>query len=192
MYTQEEILEILKEKEVLLSGHFLLTSGRHAAYYMQCARILQYPEIAGKLCEQLAGYFATEKIDVVAGPAMGAIIIAYEAARALGVKSVFAERENGVMSLRRGFSVKPGDRVLVVEDVVTTGGSVKEVVALMRELGADVVGAGVFVDRSNGKADLGVPLKALVSLEIESFDPANCPLCAEGKQPAVKPGSRNA
>ena len=192
MYTQEEILEILKEKEVLLSGHFLLTSGRHAAYYMQCARILQYPEIAGKLCEQLAGYFAAEKIDVVAGPAMGAIIIAYEAARALGVKSVFAERENGVMSLRRGFSVKPGDRVLVVEDVVTTGGSVKEVVALMRELGADVVGVGVFVDRSNGKADLGVPLKALVSLEIESFDPANCPLCAEGKQPAVKPGSRNA
>lgn len=192
MYAQEEILEILKEKEVLLSGHFRLTSGRHAAYYIQCARILQYPEIAGKLCEQLAGYFAAEKIDVVTGPAMGAIIIAYETARALGVKTVFAERDNGVMTLRRGFSVKPGDRVLVVEDVVTTGGSVKEVIDLMREMGADVVGAGVFVDRSNGKADLGVPLKALVSLEIESFDPANCPLCAEGKLPAIKPGSRDA
>jgi orotate phosphoribosyltransferase len=191
MYSQEEILQIFKDKDVLLTGHFRLTSGRHAAYYMQCARILQYPEIAGKLCEQLASYHANQKIDVVAGPAMGAIIIAYEVARALGVKSVFTERENSAMALRRGFTVKPGDRVLVVEDVVTTGGSVKEVIALMRELGAEVVGAGVFVDRSAGQVDLGVPLKALVSLEIESYDPDNCPLCVEGKLPAIKPGSRN-
>ncbi len=191
MYTREEILHILEEKEVLLSGHFKLTSGRHAAYYMQCARLLQYPEIAGPLCEQLASYFAGQGITVVVGPAIGAISLSYEIARALGVKSVFAERENGVMTLRRGFSVSPDDKVLVVEDVVTTGGSVKEVIALMREIGADIAGAAVLVDRSAGKIDLGVPLRSLVSLEIESFDEAECPLCKEGKTPAIKPGSRS-
>lgn len=190
MYSQAEILEIFKKKEVLLTGHFRLTSGRHAQYYMQCARLLQYPEVAGPLCSQLAQYFADQKISVVVGPATGAIIIAYEAARALGAKALFTERENGAMTLRRGFSVEPGDRVLVVEDVVTTGGSVQEVIELMRKIGAEVVGTGVLIDRSGGKIDFGVPLRSLIAMEIESFAPENCPLCEEGKIPVVKPGSR--
>lgn len=190
MYTQEQVLEIFKEKDVLQHGHFRLTSGRHAAYYMQCAKLLQYPEVAGPLCAQIAAQFVNQGISIVAGPALGAVIIAYEAARELKVKAVFAERENGIMALRRGFSVQPGDRVLVVEDVVTTGGSVREVIELLNELGAEVVGVGVLVDRSNGKTDFGVPLKALVTIEIDSFEPEACPLCAEGKLPVVKPGSR--
>ncbi len=191
MYSREQILQIFKDKEVLLSGHFRLTSGRHAAYYMQCARLLQYPDVAGPLCEQMASNFADQGVTVVVGPAIGAIPLSYEVARALGVKSIFAERENGVMTLRRGFEVSAQDRVLVVEDVITTGGSVKEVIDLMRAQGATVVGVGVLVDRSNGKIDFGVPLSSLLSLEIESFAPEDCPLCAEGKIPVVKPGSRS-
>ena len=191
MYSREQILQIFKDKEVLLSGHFRLTSGRHAAYYMQCARVLQYPDVAGPLCEQMASNFADQGVTVVVGPAIGAIPLSYEVARALGVKSIFAERENGVMTLRRGFEVSAQDRVLVVEDVITTGGSVKEVIDLMRAQGATVVGVGVLVDRSNGKIDFGVPLSSLLSLEIESFAPEDCPLCAEGKIPVVKPGSRS-
>lgn len=190
MYSKEQILDIFREKEVLLTGHFKLTSGRHAGHYMQCARLLQYPDIVEPLCAQLASSFKDQGITVVAGPAIGAISLSYEMARALGVKSVFAEREDGKMTLRRGFSVTPQDKVLVVEDVVTTGGSVKEVIALMQELGAEVVGAAVLVDRSAGTVNLGVPLSALVSIEIESFDEADCPLCKEGKLPAIKPGSR--
>lgn len=190
MYTEEEILDIFKEKGVLLSGHFLLTSGRHAAYYMQCAQLLQYPDIAGPLCEQLAGNFAGQGINVVVGPAIGAISLSYEIARALGVRSVFAERENGKMTLRRGFEISPEDKVLIVEDVVTTGGSVKEVIALMQEIGAEIAGVAVLVDRSAGKTDLGIPMQALVSLEIESYDEQDCPLCREGKIPSIKPGSR--
>lgn len=191
MYSREQILQIFKDKEVLLSGHFRLTSGRHAAYYMQCARLLQYPDVAGPLCEQMASNFADQGVTVVVGPAIGAIPLSYEVARSLGVKSIFAERENGVMTLRRGFEVSAQDRVLVVEDVITTGGSVKEVIDLMRAQGATVVGVGVLVDRSNGKIDFGVPLSSLLSLEIESFAPEDCPLCAEGKIPVVKPGSRS-
>lgn len=191
MYSREQILQIFKDKEVLLSGHFRLTSGRHAAYYMQCARLLQYPDVAGPLCEQMASNFADQGVTVVVGPAIGAIPLSYEVARALGVKSIFAERENGAMTLRRGFEVSAQDRVLVVEDVITTGGSVKEVIDLMRAQGATVVGVGVLVDRSNGKIDFGVPLSSLLSLEIESFAPEDCPLCAEGKIPVVKPGSRS-
>ncbi len=188
--SQEEILKIFKEKEVLLEGHFKLTSGRHAAYYMQCAKLLQYPEVAGPLLEQLASYFKDQNVTVVAGPATGAIIISYEVARALGVKSVFSERENGQMCFRRGFEIHPEDRVLVVEDVITTGGSTKEVIAAVRALGATVVGAGCIVDRSGGTVDLGVELKPLVSLQIESYPPEDCPLCKAGMAPAIKPGSR--
>lgn len=190
MYTSDQILTILKEKDALLEGHFRLTSGRHAGYYMQCAKLLQYPETAGVLCEQMAKMFADQGITIVIGPATGAIIIAYEAARALGVKALFTERENGVMSLRRGFVIQPTDKVLVVEDVVTTGGSVKEVIDVVKSFGAEVVGVGILVDRTNGKIDFGVPLKALVSIEIESFEPEECPICREGKLPLVKPGSR--
>jgi len=179
----------MRERDVLLEGHFRLTSGRHAAQYMQCAKLLQYPDIAGPFCAQLASYFANDGVTVVAGPAMGAIIIAYEAARALNVRSVFCERESGVMTLRRGLQIKPDDRVLVVEDVITTGGSSKEVVEMAQKMGATVVGVGVIVDRSGGKLDMELPLKALASMEIESFLPEDCPLCAQGLA-VIKPGSR--
>lgn len=189
MYTQEQILQIMRDREVLLEGHFRLTSGRHAAYYMQCAKLLQYPDVAGPLCAQLASYFAGQGITVVAGPAMGAILVAYEVARALNVRNVFCEREGGEMTLRRGLQILPTDKVLVVEDVVTTGGSSKEVIDLVRSRGAEVAGLGVIVDRTGGKLDVGLPLKSLVSLEIESFAPDGCPLCAKGL-PVIKPGSR--
>ena len=191
MYSSEEILEIFKEKEVLLTGHFRLTSGRHAGYYMQCARLLQYPETAGPLIDQLVQKFADDNVTIVIGPAIGAIPMAYEAARSLKAKALFAERENGAMTLRRGFAIEPSDRVLVVEDVITTGGSVKEVIELVKSTGATIVGAAVIVDRSAGKIDLGVPLTSLVSLEIESYDANDCPICAQGKLPVIKPGSRS-
>ncbi|MCL1874348.1 MAG: orotate phosphoribosyltransferase [Clostridiales bacterium] len=189
MYTQEDILAIMKEREVLLEGHFLLSSGRHGDRYLQCARLLQYPEVAAPLCAQLAAMFADEGITVVAGPATGAIILAYEVARALGVKAVFSERDNGVMTFRRGFVVKPEDRVLVVEDVITTGGSSKEVIAALNKIGSAIVGVAAIADRSGGRTDFGVPFKALVSLDIKSFLPEECPLCRQGV-PVVKPGSR--
>jgi orotate phosphoribosyltransferase len=186
--TKEKALQIFKETGVMLEGHFLLTSGRHSDRYMQCARLFQYPGLSEEFSKEIAGRF--EGIDLVAGPAVGGIILAYEVARQLGVPNVFAERENGVMTLRRGFSVPEGARVLVVEDVVTTGGSVKEVMELMRRLGGEVAGVGSIVDRSDGKADFGVPFHAVVSMEVKSYTLGECPLCMAGI-PAVKPGSRS-
>lgn len=189
MLTRDEALEIFTKSQALLTGHFRLTSGRHSSQYMQCAQVLQYPEYAAKLCADLAEKFAGTAIDLVVGPAMGGIIVAYEVGRALGVKTFFTEREQGVMSLRRGFTINPGEKVLVVEDVVTTGGSVKEVIDVVREKGGEVVGVGVLVDRSNGKVDFGVKTEAILSMEIQSYDPEECPLCKQGL-PVVKPGSR--
>ncbi|PKM81698.1 MAG: orotate phosphoribosyltransferase [Firmicutes bacterium HGW-Firmicutes-14] len=189
MLTREEAVEIFTKSGALLTGHFRLTSGRHSGQYMQCAQVLQYPESAAKLCEHLAGKFAGTDIDTVIGPALGGIIVSYEVGRALGVRTLFTEREQGVMSLRRGFVIDPGEKILVVEDVVTTGGSVKEVIDVVREKGGEVIGVGVLVDRSNGKADFGVRTESVLKLEIESFDPEECPLCKQGI-PVVKPGSR--
>jgi len=189
MMTKEEIIEIFKEKEVMLEGHFLLTSGRHSDKYMQCAKLFQYADVSEKICAQLAEQFKDKEIDLVVGPAIGGIIMSYEMGRQLGVKNIFAERENGAMTLRRGFTVEPGTKVLVVEDVVTTGGSVKEVIALLQGMGADVVGVGSVVDRSNGKVDFGIDYRAVLSMEVISFEPDECPLCKQGI-PAVKPGSR--
>ncbi len=189
MLTHDEAIEIFIKANALLTGHFRLTSGRHSAKYMQCAQVLQYPQYASVLCDSLAEKFKGTQIDLVVGPAMGGIIVAYEVGRALGVKTFFTERENGAMALRRGFTINPGEKVLVVEDVVTTGGSVKEVIDVVREKGGEVVGVGVLVDRSAGKADFGVPTQSIVQLEIESYDPEECPLCKEGI-PVVKPGSR--
>ncbi len=186
---QTEILEILRETGVLMEGHFRLTSGRHSGRYLQCAQVLQYPKYSEIIGKEIASRFAHEKIDTVIGPALGGVIIAYEVARALGVKSLFTEREDGKMRMRRGFHVNEGERVLVVEDVVTTGGSVNEVMEILVEQGAHVVGVGVIVDRSNGKVNFGVPMHSLVSLDIESYSPAECPLCQQGL-PLVKPGSR--
>jgi orotate phosphoribosyltransferase len=186
--TREEILTVFRETGVMLEGHFQLTSGRHSDKYMQCARLFQYPDIAEKFAKELAGKF--NGIDMVAGPALGGIIIAYEVSRQLKVKNVFAERENGAMTLRRGFEIPQGARVLVVEDVVTTGGSVMEVMELVRSVGGEISGVGCIVDRSNGKVDFGVPFAAVLSMEVESWEADKCPLCREG-WPVVKPGSRS-
>jgi orotate phosphoribosyltransferase len=184
-----DVLEIFKQSGALLQGHFRLTSGKHSAQYMQCAQVLQYPHLAAQLGAELAKAWQGQGIRTVIGPAMGGIIVAHEVAGALGVRALFTERENGVMILRRGFSLSPGEKVLVVEDVITTGGSVREVLAVVRELGAEPVGVGVLVDRSGGKQSFGVPLTSLLQLNIEAFEPEQCRLCAEGI-PVVKPGSR--
>ncbi|MDD5017144.1 MAG: orotate phosphoribosyltransferase [Eubacteriales bacterium] len=186
--TREKILKIFKDTGVMLEGHFLLTSGRHSDRYMQCAKLFQNAQISGMFAKELADKFSG--IDLVAGPAVGGIILAYEVSRQLAVPNIFAERENGEMTFRRGFRVPKGARVLVVEDVVTTGGSVKEVIALVNKSGAEAVGVGSIVDRSNGKVDFGVPFEAVLCMEVVSYTPEECPLCKSGV-PAVKPGSRN-
>ncbi|MBE7021399.1 MAG: orotate phosphoribosyltransferase [Ruminococcaceae bacterium] len=188
---REKVLEILKEAGVLLEGHFLLTSGKHSNRYLQCAKIFKNTKYSEILCKDLAEQFKDKNVDVVIGPAMGAVIMSYEVSRHLGVPNFFTERENGEMALRRGFEVKKGDRILVVEDVITTGGSVKEVIKLVTEMGGEVVGVGSIVDRSNGKADFGVPFSSVIKIDVEAYEPDNCPLCKEGKTPAYKPGSRN-
>jgi len=183
----QEILDIFKQTGVMLEGHFQLTSGRHSNWYMQCAKLFQYPEIAERFAKELAAKFSG--VDLVAGPAVGGIILAYEVSRQLKVPNIFAERENGVMTFRRGFTVPQGARVLVVEDVVTTGGSVKEVIELVRSLGGEPVGIGSIVDRSSGAVDFGMPFHAVLSMEVVSYPPEDCPLCKQGSV-AVKPGSR--
>lgn len=186
---RERILEIFKETGVLMEGHFLLSSGRHSAKYLQCAKIFQYPKYSEEVSKALAEKFLDDKIDIVIGPAIGGIILSYEVGRILNKKTIFAERENGVMSLRRGFTIEPGSKVLVVEDVVTTGGSVKEVIELVKNNGAEVIGVGSIVDRSGGKVDFGVKFRSVISLEVESYEPAECPLCKKNI-PFIKPGSR--
>lgn len=189
MLSHQEIEKMFIDSEALLQGHFKLTSGRHSDRYIQCAQVLQYPEYTSRLCGELARRYKAEEVDLVVGPAMGGIIVAYEVARQLGVKAIFTERENNLMTLRRGFTVKPGQRVLVVEDVITTGGSVKEVIDLVKNLNGTLVGVAVLVDRSAGKVDLGVRTESLLSLEVESYEAEECPLCKENI-PLVKPGSR--
>ncbi len=186
---KDEIIAIFKENGAMLEGHFLLTSGRHSNRYLQCALVLQNPATAEKLCRELIKKIPGERPDMVIGPALGGVTLAYEMARQLSVQALFAERENGVMTLRRGFGIPPGKKVLVVEDVVTTGGSVREVIKVVEELGGKVVGAASLVDRSNGKVDFGCPFYSLLPLEVVSYLPEECPLCKEGLS-LVKPGSR--
>ncbi len=179
--TAEEAIKIFKDTGVLMDGHFLLTSGKHSPKFLQCSQVLQRPEATGPLGRAVAGFFAGERVETVIGPAMGGVILAYETARALGARAIYAEKgEGGGFVLRRGFSLRPGERVLLVEDAVTTGGSVKQVLALVVKLGAVPVGIGALVDRSGGKVDLGVPLKAVAAMEVEAYDPADCPLCRAG------------
>jgi len=186
LVTEEEILRLLRETGVIMEGHFRLTSGRHSPTFLQCSRVLQYPQHAEALCRQLAAPFAGSGVQGVIGPAVGGIILAYETARALGVRAVFAEREEGRMRLRRGFTISPGERFLVVEDAVTTGGSVNEVLELLAECKARAVGVAVLVDRSGGKVGFGVPQVALVTMDVPSYSPAECPLCRAGV-PLVNP-----
>ncbi len=174
-----------------LKGHFRLTSGLHSPEYLQCAKVLQYPhhaaELGRTLSEQLAAY---GPVSVVVSPAMGGLIIGHEVARSLGVRHIFTERDtDGQMTFRRGFAVEPGDTVVVIEDVITTGGSTKEVIELLQKEGATVKAAGSIVDRSGGEANVGVPRVALATLTVTAWDPAECPLCKEGL-PVTKPGSR--
>lgn len=187
--TQDEVLEIYKKTGALLTGHFLLSSGLHSEQYLQSALVLQLPDIATKLCAGLAGHFKDKKIEAVIAPALGGVFVSHETARALGVRALFAERVNGELTLRRGFTIKPGERVLVVEDVITTGKSTKETIEVVKKAGGVVVAAGSLVDRSGGKADLGVPCRSLVTLNVPAYTPEACPLCKAGSAP-VKPGSR--
>lgn len=187
--TKDEVLDIFRQSNALLEGHFRLTSGRHSNRYMQCAQVLQYPNHTAKLCSVIADAYKDKNVDVVIGPAMGGIIVAYEVGSQLGVRSIFTERENGAMTLRRNFDIQPGEKVLVVEDVVTTGGSVMEVIDVVKAKGGDIVGVGVLVDRSNGTVDFGYPLVPVLSMEVVSYEADECPLCKEGL-PVVKPGSR--
>jgi orotate phosphoribosyltransferase len=189
METQEKTSRILEKVNALQTGHFRLSSGRHSDKYMQCAKLFEHPALSAELCSELAERFSD--IDFVAGPAIGGIIIAYEVARALGVRSIFAEREDGRMTLRRGFSVSPGERALVVEDVVTTGGSVMDVIGVLREMEAEIAGVGAVVDRSGGTAGFGVPFFPLMVLDASSWEESECPLCRQGV-PVIKPGSRKA
>lgn len=194
MSKQDQVLQAFEETGAYLRGHFRLTSGLHSQEYMQCALVLQHPAIAERLGRQLASELLTltseSKIDVVASPAVGGLIIGHEVARATGARFVFTERDaQGKMTLRRGFHVQPGERVLVVEDVITTGGSTREVIEVMQAQGAEVLGAGSIIDRSGGSATLQVPRVALATVSVVTYPDADCPMCAAG-QPVQKPGSR--
>jgi len=190
MQNDEEILNIFRQCSALLEGHFLLSSGLHSEKYLQCALVLQHPDIATELCFKLGSNFRSEKVDFVIAPALGGIIVAQEVAKALGVRAMFAERVDGKLTLRRGFAIKEGERAIVVEDVITTGGSTKETMRVVTEAGGIVVAAGSLIDRGGGKTDLGVPYTSLVTLSIDTYQPKDCPLCKKGIE-VVKPGSRN-
>ena len=183
------ILEFFKEKGALLEGHFLLSSGLHSSIYLQCALALQQPIDAARFGSDIAGQFDGEAIDTVASPAIGGLVIGFAVAQALGVRFIWTERQNGAMALRRGFTVKKGERILVVEDVITTGGSTRECIAALEEAGGVVVGAASIVDRSNGSADVGVLRVELVRLDVPTYSSDDCPMCAQGTA-ATKPGSR--
>jgi orotate phosphoribosyltransferase len=187
--TQDEVLDIYQKTGALLTGHFLLSSGLHSERYLQSALVLQQPDIATRLCAALAEHFRNSAIEAVIAPALGGVFVSHETARALGVRALFAERVNGELTLRRGFFIKPGERLLVVEDVITTGKSTRETIEVVKKAGGVAVAAASLVDRSGGKAELGVPYKALVTLEVPSFTAEACPLCKAGSAP-IKPGSR--
>ena len=185
---EKQVYNLFREKAALLEGHFLLSSGLHSPMYLQCAKLLQYPDIAKELCSQLAANFK-ERIDVVISPAVGGIIVGQEVARALKARAIFAERTEDKMTLKRGFELKKGENVLAVEDVVTTGGSLNEIIQLTKEKGCNIIGAGMLVDRSGGQAQFGVKKVALLTLEIKNYPKESCPLCKKGT-PLVYLGSR--
>lgn len=189
--TNDDVLEMFRRLGALLEGHFRLTSGLHSSGYLQCARVLQHPAEAERCAAAIAERVRELGADVVLSPAIGGIVIGHEVARALGARAIFAERQDGALTLRRGFAFAPGDKVLVVEDVITTGGSTRETIEVARAAGGRVVGAASIIDRSGGHQQLGVTYHALAAVTLPLYDPAECPLCAAGT-PAVKPGSRGA
>jgi len=191
----DRVLDLFEQTGAYLRGHFRLTSGLHSGSYLQSALVLQHPRHAERLGRELARMLsglAQEKVSLVISPALGGLIIGHETARALGVRFLFAERDaDRRMSLRRGFSIGAGERAFIVEDVITTGGSTKEVIDIVRAAGGIAVAAGSIIDRSGGAVDLGIPRVALETLTVEAFDPAQCPMCRRG-EPVTKPGSRPA
>jgi orotate phosphoribosyltransferase len=189
---EHAVEQIFRASGAVLDGHFLLTSGRHSPAYWEKFQVLQWPQQTEALCRALADHFRPANVDVVVGPTTGGILLAYEVARQLGVRGLFVENDPdhpGQRALRRGFQVRPGERVLIVDDVLTAGTSLREVLAALAPFQPDIVGIGVLIDRSQGQIDFGVPLHALLHLTVPSYAPADCSLCAEG-QPLVKPGSR--
>ena len=187
--TVDAVLERFRRVGALLEGHFRLTSGLHSPGFMQCALVLQHPREAEACGAEIAERVRDLNAQVVLSPALGGIVIGQEVGRALDVRAIFAERQEGTLTLRRGFSLQPGERVLVVEDVVTTGKSTRETMDVARAAGATVVGAAAIIDRSGGQQNLDVPFHALAAVSLPTYEPGSCPLCAAG-QPVVKPGSR--
>lgn len=187
---ENRVLELLEESKALLTGHFLLSSGKHSDRYIQCAKLIQYPEKTEEVCKIIKEKIDADgiKVDLVVGPAMGGIIIAYELGRALGVPAIFTERQDDVMTLRRGFEIPKGANVLVVEDVVTTGKSSFETIKVIEDHGANCLGIACLADRTSGR-DIGTKLYPAISLEINIYDKEDCPFCKEGLE-LVKPGSR--
>ena len=188
--TERETLALYEKTGALMRGHFKLTSGLHSDVYLQSALVLQYPVHAAALGEALAATFSGDAAAVVVAPAIGGILVAHEVARALGARALFSERENGLMRLRRGFTLAPGERCVVVEDVITTGGSTREVVHCVKEHGGLVAGVGSLIDRSGGTAAFDVKRAALATIKAATYTPEECPLCKTGSE-AVKPGSRS-
>ncbi len=188
-YNEEEIFQLFKKTEALLEGHFLLTSGRHSNVYFQCAKVLQYPKYNELLSSIIASYFKSFEIDTVIAPAIGGIVVGQEVARQLNKKFIFAEREDKALLLRRGFSLKEGEKVLICEDVVTTGGSVFEVIDIVKNNNAIVQGVGFIVDRSNGKVNFRFPQTSAMKIDAISFPADECALCKKGI-PLIKPGSK--
>ncbi len=183
----QDILKLLEETQAVLKGHFELSSGNHSNQYFQCAKLLQYPKYAEIAAKMLAVQFEINEVDTVVGPALGGVIIGYEVGKAMDKKSIFTERKDGVMTLRRGFELEPGERVIIIEDVITTAKSAIETTKVLESLGAKVVGYGCIVDRSCNKTDLDI--KSLIQMEPVIYSPDNCPLCKQGSKPE-KPGSR--
>ena len=184
----DDVEEIFEKSGAILRGHFLLASGLHSPVYWEKFRVLQFPNYTAQLCSMIASHFQGQRVQVVAGPTTGGVILAHEVARQLGIQSIFAEKEGEERIFRRGFSIDPGARVLVVDDVLTTGGSVQEVIAAVDKLGGNVIGVGVLVDRSAQKADFGAPLFSCLRAETITYRPEECPLCAD-EIPLVKPGT---
>lgn len=197
MMAEHEIKNLFKEKQALLEGHFQLTSGRHSDMYIQCALVLQYPDVSEKLGEELVARVKEEnagvpvRLSAVCAPALGGIILGHVVARALGVRAIFAERDSsdGMLKLRRGFEIKPGETILAVEDVITTGGSLKEIVQMAQASGAKLAGVAAVAERSASPINFGTTKTVLLKLPLKDYSPQDCPLCKEGT-PAVKPGSR--
>ncbi len=189
--SRDELLDLFRRSGALLDGHFQLSSGLHSSAYLQSALVLQHPAHAERLGRAIAVLVADLGATVVLSPALGGVVIGHEVGRALGVRAVFAERQAGALMLRRGFTLASSDRVLVIEDVVTTGKSTRETIDVAHAAGGRVVGAASIVDRSGGSAGLDVPFRALLAVDVAAYEPASCPLCADGV-PAVKPGSRPA